>query len=199
MGKAFVLRKLTFDHRSRVTRILIRGAFTDLLRQKPIQDVSVKELCELAGINRGTFYSHYTDLYDLLGDIEEDMASEFRKSLEPILSAEPGTLTPLAMTRSVFECLKNNSDLCTVTLGDHGDKEFLIRIIDIGRQMCVEHYSRLFAGVSPTRIEYFYAFISSGCIGLLRKWFASGMAIGVDELAAMAESLITDGIGYLKA
>lgn len=43
------------DHRSRVTRMLIRRAFTDLLGQKPIESISVKELCAAAGINRGTF------------------------------------------------------------------------------------------------------------------------------------------------
>ena len=60
------MKKLTNDHRTRVTKMLIRKAFTSLLSQKPIQSISVKELCELAGINRGTFYSHYTDIYDLL-------------------------------------------------------------------------------------------------------------------------------------
>ena len=45
----------TTDHRTRVTKMLIRKAFTDLLKQKPIQSISIKELCESAGINRGTF------------------------------------------------------------------------------------------------------------------------------------------------
>ncbi len=59
--------------------MLIRGAFTDLLRQKPIQNITIKELCERAGINRGTFYSHYTDIYDLRDNIEDEMTREFQK------------------------------------------------------------------------------------------------------------------------
>ena len=43
------------DHRTRVTKMLIRKAFTDQLRQKPIQSITVKALCDAAGINRGTF------------------------------------------------------------------------------------------------------------------------------------------------
>ena len=46
------------DHRTRVTKLLIRKAFTQLLNEKPIQSISVKELCMQAGINRGTFYAH---------------------------------------------------------------------------------------------------------------------------------------------
>ena len=47
------------SHRTRVTKMLIRRAFTDLLRVKPVQSISIKELCEKAGVNRGTFYAHY--------------------------------------------------------------------------------------------------------------------------------------------
>lgn len=54
------------DQRTRLTKMLIRKAFTELLREKPVQNITVKELCQTAGINRGTFYSHYTDIYDLL-------------------------------------------------------------------------------------------------------------------------------------
>ena len=54
------MKKVTNDHRTRVTRLLIRRAFTELLTKKPIQSISVKELCENAGINRGTFYAHYS-------------------------------------------------------------------------------------------------------------------------------------------
>ena len=51
------------DQRIRLTKMLIRRAFLDLLRTKPMQGISIKELCTAAGINRGTFYSHYTDIY----------------------------------------------------------------------------------------------------------------------------------------
>lgn len=43
--------------------MLIRREFLELLRTKPMQSISIKELCTAAGINRGTFYSHYTDIY----------------------------------------------------------------------------------------------------------------------------------------
>lgn len=65
------------DHRVRVTKMLIRRAFTGLLSIKPIQSISIKELCEQAGINRGTFYTHYQDIYDLLADVENEMKQDF--------------------------------------------------------------------------------------------------------------------------
>lgn len=71
------------DHRVRMSQRMIRRAFLDLLKQKPMQRITVKEVCEEAGIHRGTFYAHYTDLYDLLHQIEEEMTKNLRHALEP--------------------------------------------------------------------------------------------------------------------
>ena len=47
------------DGRVRITRQMIRTALLNLLREKPLQHITVRELCEKASINRGTFYAHY--------------------------------------------------------------------------------------------------------------------------------------------
>lgn len=186
------------DHRVRVTRMLIRKAFVELLRQKPIQNVSIRELCERAGINRSTFYAHYPDLYALLEDLENEMLADFEKSLEPLLQAQGEDLTPLKATTNVLRCLKDNADLCAVMLGPYGDKEFSAKVIRIGRERCIETYAASFPGASRRQLEGFYTFVSAGCIALLEKWLADGMPIPVDELAAIAESIMMQGIGFLK-
>lgn len=192
------MKKLTNDHRTRVTKMLIRKAFLNLLSQKPMESISIKELCEKAGINRGTFYSHYTDLYDLRDKIEEEMLRDLQRTLEPLMHIDKEQLTPLRITAEVFQCLKDNSDLCTVTLSDHGDKAFALRLINLGREICMESYSEYFKNASPKKIEYFYAFVSAGCIGLLQRWLADGMVTPAKEVAAMAENIMLQGVGCLR-
>ena len=70
------------DHRTRVTKMLIRRAFTELLRVKPVQSISIKELCEKAGVNRGTFYAHYASVHDLLMQMEDEMLSEILEDFQ---------------------------------------------------------------------------------------------------------------------
>ena len=185
------------DHRTRVTKLLIRKAFTGLLREKPIQSISVKELCQAAGINRGTFYAHYTDMYDLRDQIEQEMMDNFQMALKLMLEQEPGEVTPVRLTAGIFQCLKDNSDMCTVTLGQYGDKEFAARLITLGRERYVELYRRYFQNATARQLEYYYVFVSAGCIGLLEKWMSEGMAASAEEMAAMAESIMARGIGFL--
>ena len=192
------MKKLTNDHRVRVTKMLIRKAFLSLLSQKPMENISIKELCEKAGINRGTFYSHYSDLYDLRDKIEEDMLGDLQKTLAPLLQVDKEQLTPVRITAEVFQCLKDNSDLCTVTLSDYGDKAFALRLINLGQEICLEAYSEYFKNASKKKIAYFYAFVSAGCIGLLQRWLADGMITPAAEVAKMAEDIMLQGVGCLQ-
>lgn len=187
------------DQRTRLTKLLIRRAFTDLVKQKPIQSISIKELCEIAGINRGTFYSHYTDIYDLLEKIEAEMLQDFQASLAPLLENDDNELTSLKITAGVFSCLKENADICAMTLGPYGDKEFALRLLRIGREKCMESYIKYFIGASPKKIEYYYAFVSTGCMGLLERWLADGMTDSAEDIAEAAEAIMMNGIAYLNS
>ena len=75
------------DARVRYTRKVIQDAFLDVLKEKPISRITVKEVCDKAEINRGTFYKHYQDCYDLLDKIEEEGLREFEKMLASIEAA----------------------------------------------------------------------------------------------------------------
>ena len=109
----------TKDHRVRVTQRLIREAFTDLLKQKPIQSISIKELCERAGINRGTFYAHYRDIYDLREKIESEMYQAVLGELRPLLDSE-GSVTYRDITAAVFQWMRENRDMCEAGRGGAG-------------------------------------------------------------------------------
>ena len=186
------------DQRTRLTRMLIRQSLTALLHQKPIQSISIRELCELAGINRGTFYAHYEDIYDLLNQIEAEMLEDFQKALAPLLEQSGDAVTPLQITAGIFECTRENADLCSVILGPNGDKNFATQLLDIGRKRCVACYSKFFPNATAQKIDYFYTFVSAGCIGLLEKWLNEGMTLSSTELAQIAEGIMLSGIQFLN-
>lgn len=61
------------DLRTERTRRSIVNAFLELRAKKSIEKISIKELAELACINKATFYSHYHDIYDLSEQLENEV------------------------------------------------------------------------------------------------------------------------------
>lgn len=184
------------DYRVRVTRMLIRRQFTELLAAKPIQSITVRELCERTGINRSTFYNHYRDVYDLLEKIEEEMLSELADRLKA-LAGENGLMS-FGFFEGIFRFLRQNMDICAVVLGDNGDKRFLARMLELGRKSCVQAYSFAFPSADRETIEDFYAFVSNGCIGLITRWIRQGMKKSPEEMAKTAKAIITEALGVFE-
>lgn len=60
------------DRRSAKTKQAIKQAFLDLTKEKPINKITIAELSQQADIGRGTFYTHYEDIYDLRSKIIEE-------------------------------------------------------------------------------------------------------------------------------
>ncbi|MDD6878956.1 MAG: TetR/AcrR family transcriptional regulator, partial [bacterium] len=67
------------DARTRFTRMVISDCFLTLLQQKPVAKITVTELCQLAQINRATFYRHYLDIPDLMEKLEEELFDKTRQ------------------------------------------------------------------------------------------------------------------------
>ncbi len=62
--------------RSRKTQQRMEEVYLELLAADPNRQVSVMQLCSYANVNRTTFYTHYTDVFDLQRHIEERISSE---------------------------------------------------------------------------------------------------------------------------
>ena len=78
-------RELVESRRTQYTRRALRDALIELLADKPLARITVRELCERADVNRSTFYAHYPDLDSLLRDIEEDTIDWVNGTLQQLL------------------------------------------------------------------------------------------------------------------
>ena len=70
------------DLRIEKTERGIKNAFIELRSRKPLEKITVKELCESARINKSTFYAHYKDIYDLSDAIEEEVVQSIANSIQ---------------------------------------------------------------------------------------------------------------------
>ena len=193
------MKNLKLDQRVRYTRMVLRQSLMELLKQKPLKDVTVKELCERAQINRATFYSHYRDCYDLLHQIEDEVLDALFQTIQTSSKQEETKEVPNLVYLSTFRFFANNRDICEMLLGEHSDQEFLDRLLEVGKACCEELWKQHYQFFDPGQTESLYNFFASGCIGLLRQWIDGGMKEPPEEIALLVERLILGGIGAVRS
>lgn len=191
------MKEQQLDRRVRKTRAQLRSGLAKLMLQKSLKEITVKELTDLVDINRGTFYLHYRDIYDLAEQIEGDIMTEFHVLLDSSSEQELSE-TPFPLFARIYSYLAENADLCAVFLGKNGDIAFVEKLKNLVRDKCVRTWEKKYESVSPRQFEYFYAFVISGHIGLLQTWLANGLKESPEELAALAEGMILHGMEIFK-
>lgn len=185
------------DQRTRITKKMIREAFLTLLSGKDIRHITVRELCERAQINRGTFYKYYLDVYDLKEQIENELLIEFAASVGRF--ADSGALDSVsAVCRTVFALLKENSELCMILLGQDAGSGIIDKFVKIGHDAFMAFYGGRFPNTDTEKLERYYLFISGGCVVSLRRWILSGMKEPVEVIAEEIAGIMTYGVGYLS-
>ncbi|MEG2930619.1 MAG: TetR-like C-terminal domain-containing protein [Ruthenibacterium sp.] len=183
------------DRRVRKTRAILREGLEQLMREKSIQDITVKELCALCDLNRGTFYAHYSDVYDLLAAIEEELQTEFETVFEPLATADSfEKASQSSAMAGLFRFMGENAGMCRILLCDNGDMAFVQRVKDIVRARFFDAWHEQFSGGMRETSEYLYAFMVSGCIGILQQWLEHDRPVPPEQIALLVENLLTKGM-----
>lgn len=183
----------TEDRRIRRTKSLLRQGLILLLEKKEIKDISVKELSELADINRGTFYLHYRDIYDMLSQLEDGLFTEFNEILDRTITVDCPSedVSPEDTLLDIFFFLERHKDLVKVLMGPHGDLAFVNRMKDLVK---VRIYNLCALKQPPCDHSYIEAFTISGCVGVIQAWLNHPTPQPPEEMAAICSSLLMKGL-----
>lgn len=185
------------DRRVRKTKRQLRQALTVLLQEKPIKDITVREIADMVDINRGTFYLHYKDVFDMLEQIENDIFEEFNDLIRAHPPAEDQG-KPLPLLTDVFTYFAANADMAIALMGPNGDQAFIDKLKDLVKERCFYDWMQVYSSSNSKNFAYFYAFVVYGCIGLFQNWLETGMKETPEEMAALAEQIILNGVKVLE-
>ena len=186
------------DRRVRKTRTSLRVCLGKLLRAKKIQDISVRELADMADINRGTFYLHYRDVYDLLSQIESEVLTQFSDLLEQHASLSLSE-DPRPLLCDLFHLIQDNADLTRCLIGPNGDIHFLNRLRSIFNEKVITPCLRELDLKDTVDYSYRYAFISEGFLGIIKQWLENDASVPPEEMADRCVTMIRAGFRALMA
>jgi AcrR family transcriptional regulator len=174
---------MKIDGRVRYTRMVIKESLLHLLAERPIQKITVTDICKLAQINRATFYTHYRDAFDLLEQIENELFAEV-SSMVMTEDKDPDRLT-----REIVRVIERNVELCRILFSENGDKMYLRRIIDSAREKTIADWHGQHPHATPQQLELLYTFITGGSVAMIEQWVRTGMQEPPLELGALGKKV----------
>lgn len=169
------------DRRTKYTRMVLQDSLIELMKEKPIAKITIKELCEKADINRTTFYAHYTDQYDLLQKIGEETLSWLKETAVALMNdLEEDEM--LRLLEGIFEYLAQNSNHLQVLMSEQGDIDFQNRLFTLIYQLCGIQPANGDQGNAGAK-ELYFIFAVTGSVGLIRHWLKNGLKESPGEIA----------------
>ncbi|HOV69066.1 MAG TPA: TetR-like C-terminal domain-containing protein [Clostridia bacterium] len=190
------MRSDKMDRRVKYTRMVIKESFIDLLEEKDISQITIKEICENADINRATFYAHYADQYDLLRKIEDEFLDNIHQYLGE-LDQKNNRVNPVMLAEKIFEYIKENAKLCKLLLSERGGLNFQKRVMTLVYDTIINELTGN-SRITKEDAEYVYSFTITGCVGIVQKWLDEDMKKSARYVAEMVIKLTTGLISLLK-
>ena len=167
------------NQRYQETEERIIGVFIDLLQNNPLEKITVSELCKGSGINRSSFYLHFTDVYDLMDRIEERLAIYFGR-----LFSEPEEDYDLGERFCrMFAFIREHQDFYRVYLSSKPDFHILDGILPASADVSLQNMADRLGFRGEYEIAYHQAFFKAGLTALVREWLLRGCQESVEELS----------------
>lgn len=173
------------DNRVRYTKMILQQALLKILQRKHIDKVTIKELCEEAKVNRGTFYLHYATPNDLLMEIEQQFIDEYTAKFSPYF--DDGYET--SYMANLFAGILKNRELCRIIMGKNGNPRFVERIQQMFRPYVVDGWCKEFPKYKREDLDYVYDFIFTGSMRLILNWIEDDKGLSTADLAKRLDRL----------
>ncbi|MCX4364021.1 MAG: TetR/AcrR family transcriptional regulator [Clostridia bacterium] len=175
---------------------LIKNAFSELLQKKDFEKITVTEIVNRAGLNRGTFYAHYRNTVDVLEEIEKDVSEQilfFFSSYKDSIIENP---TPFL--RNITKYLQKDFEfyrrLICAKVGDHFIdklKEFFIKIV-------IENNSKI-SHIKDTDIFALKVrFYTNGFANMFEDVFKGRLEVSLSELTEIIGQIVMLGFEDYK-
>ena len=185
-----------------ITALKMDEALISLLEIKDLEYITVKEICEKAGVNRSTFYLHYETIDDLvneaIGTMNQRFMSYFADTKGIAEELDHTDLSNLVLiTRDYLEpylrFVSENKDLYRAAFRNPNEMQANIKYRYI-KQYIVEPILKRF-GVPDAYWKYYIAYYIDGTMAIIKEWLKADCRDSVEMIAAVIEECVRPSYG----
>ncbi len=173
---------------SEITRQNLIDAFCFLAAKKPVAKITIRELVEKAGYNRGTFYRYFRDIYDVLEQVESlvlrQVAENFRLNIKP----ENFEQTFLAAFTKIQ---RERAAYFDVLLCPENQARFAEKLLEEISPTFMETF-RL--PLDEVRSKYLTEIYFGTVLSVMKLWIRDGRKFSAEELSKFLGEILTGGV-----
>ena len=171
------------NQRYRETEARIIQSFTDLIRRKPLEEITVHEICASCGVNRSSFYLHFQDIQDLLDTMERELA----RQTTMLFIDKPGQTMSEAFKR-FFEFVFERREFYGVYLKNANRSSHLVsELMPEDMKGRPQEIGKLLGFATEQEYQYHAAFFKAGLTAMIREWVDKGCPESPAEMVAILE------------
>ncbi|MDE5995211.1 MAG: TetR/AcrR family transcriptional regulator [Oscillospiraceae bacterium] len=185
------------------TALCMDEALIALLEVKDLEYITVKEICEKAGVNRSTFYLHYETVSDLLNEAMEMIDNRFQSYFEQnanifIDKINSNDLKNLILISQDYlqpylQFIFDNQKIYRAVLRNPSNMQSNVRYVNLKKHI-LEPILKKF-GVPDTFRKYYLAYYIEGITAIIKEWLNNGCSDSVETVSAVIEECVRPSNG----
>ena len=178
------------DRRVIKTKKAIRGALMEIVEDKDLNKITMKEIAERADVDRKTVYNYYASAQDILDEIEDEAVAELEE-LTRDLQYDPEN--PLAVFEVITALLVSKLEVYTHLMRMELNSRLILKMISYLRDKVRETISRS-KDIKPEKVELVTEYVTAGLFSAYRYWFNAEEKCSLKEFSEDVAALILDGV-----
>lgn len=173
-----------------VTQRNFQDAFWLLYEKKSIDKITVKDICNLAGYDRSTFYRYYVDVYDVLHKLEKQLLDEVDEFVIHLVE-QVNNLNASQALQAILETFARLNKYIIVLLGPHGDTEFTRKIVENLKPIWIKYFFRT-NQYTAAEVDFLMEYYISGFISMFEKWFCDNKGVSIERIIQLSYKTLPD-------
>lgn len=177
------------NQRIALTKKLLQEGLLRLLEAKPLEKISVTELCRESGINRATFYNHYNSPQELLNNIEFRITAD----LKQIIGSPRTAQEVIQRTEAVCTFFYNNARTILILHRCHSDRDITDALYDLNQNFQIFRMnSKYTRTLNQDGLHLVTVFFYTGCYNVLLEWLQGDIQKTPKEIAELMVRLASE-------
>ncbi|WP_105615802.1 TetR/AcrR family transcriptional regulator [Vallitalea okinawensis] len=174
------------DRRVRRTKKVLKETFISLLQKKEIHRITVKEISDIADVNRSTFYNYYTDVYDMLDKLENEAIELLERVMKEYCTENDQDLISRAFFTELLRVIKENSSLFNLFFVDENGVKFAVKLQNL--ILTIPDYKVNYD--KNVANYYVFSYIASGITGMIQCWLKNEMSAPISDVSEIMKQLM---------